>query len=93
MANNGNGIMKLPDFGGTDFDFNVGFMHTTPMKEPINNPGTPERHGTLTPAQREKVSYVMREASKGKLRTSAGTKPKSHAQELAIAYSVARRRA
>ena len=86
-------VMKLPEYGGADFDFNKGFLHTTPMKEAINNPGSPKDRGTLSPAQRDKVSYVMHEASKGRLKTSAGTKPISKAQELAIAYSVARRKA
>ena len=83
--------MKLPDFGGIDFDFNVGFMHTTPMKEAINNPGEPKRHTNLTPAEKGKVAYVMREYAHDKLRTSAGTRPKSRAQAAAIAYSEAER--
>ena len=42
-------------------------------------------------ARRGKFHKVLHEAKEGTLRTSAGTKPVSRAQELAIAFSEARR--
>jgi hypothetical protein len=39
--------------------------------------------------QQRKIAKVLREAKRGTLRTSAGTKPKSRKQEIAIALSEA----
>jgi hypothetical protein len=44
-----------------------------------------------SPAAKAKLEKVFREAKAGKLRTSAGTKPKSRKQVIAIALSEARR--
>ena len=43
-------------------------------------------------AQRKKVALVMKEAAKGKLKTSTGKKVTSRKQAAAIAYSEAKKK-
>ena len=45
-----------------------------------------------TKVAKRKIKKVLGEAKRGTLRTSAGTKPKSRKQEVAIALSEARRK-
>jgi hypothetical protein len=79
--------MKLPDFGRVDFDFNVGFAHTTPVTGPVvNNP----EYSKTRPGR--KFHKVMGEYGKGTLHHGGSgkvvTNPKVAA---AIAFSEQRK--